>query len=161
MPITRMNHAVLYVRDARRTQEFYTDVLGFTSVIEHPQGAYVFMRAPASDNHHDIAFFTIGPEAGPTQAGRGTVGMYHLAWEVPTLHELEEMRERLAAAGALVGMSDHGTNKSLYSKDPDGLEFEVMWLVPAEHWGAAEHDAVIDPLDIADEIKRFAKVGLK
>ena len=26
MPITRMNHAVLYVRDARRTQRFYPDV---------------------------------------------------------------------------------------------------------------------------------------
>ena len=30
MPITRMNHAVLYVRSARRTQQFYADVLGFT-----------------------------------------------------------------------------------------------------------------------------------
>ncbi len=156
-----MNHAVLYVRDARRTQAFYTDVLGFVPVIEHAAGAYVFMRAPASDNHHDIAFFTIGAEAGATQAGKSTVGMYHIAWEVPTLHELETMRERLAAAGALVGMSDHGTNKSLYAKDPDGLEFEVMWLVPAAHWGNAEHEAIIDPLDIANEIDRFAKVGLQ
>lgn len=161
MPITRMNHAVLYVRDARRTKAFYTDVLGFIPVIEHPAGAYVFMRAPASDNHHDIAFFTIGESAGSTQAGKSTVGMYHLAWEVPTLHELEEMRERLTAVGALVGMSDHGTNKSLYARDPDGLEFEVMWLVPAAHWGVAEHQAIIDPLDIRGEIERFAKVGLQ
>ena len=161
MPITRMNHAVLYVRDAQRTKAFYTDVLGFTPVIEHEAGAYVFMRAPASDNHHDIAFFTVGAEAGATQAGKSTVGMYHIAWEVPTLHELEAMRERLAKAGALVGMSDHGTNKSLYAKDPDGLEFEVMWLVPAAHWGNSEHEAIIDPLDIGKEIERFAKVGLQ
>ena len=59
------------------------------------------------------------------------------------------MRERLAAAGALVGASDHGANKSLYAVDPDGLEFEVMWLVPAEHWGEAEHEAIVAPLDIA------------
>lgn len=161
MPITRMNHAVLYVRDARRTMAFYTDVLGFIPVIEHQAGAYVFMRAPASNNHHDVAFFTIGAEAGATQAGKSTVGMYHIAWEVPTLHDLEAMRERLAKAGALVGMSDHGTNKSLYAKDPDGLEFEVMWLVPAEHWGDSEHEAIIDPLDIGKEIDRFAKVGLQ
>ena len=38
----------------------------------------------------------------------GTVGLYHLAWEVPTLDELDEARDRLAAAGALVGCSDHG-----------------------------------------------------
>jgi catechol-2,3-dioxygenase len=160
MPITRMNHAVLYVRDARATQRFYTDVLGFVPVIEHPQGAFVFMRAPASDNHHDIAFFSIGPSARPSEAGARTVGMYHLAWEVPTLQELDEMRRRLTEAGALVGASDHGCNKSLYARDPDGLEFEVMWLVPPEHWGAAEHEAIVDPLDIPGEIARFRAAGV-
>jgi catechol-2,3-dioxygenase len=156
-----MNHAVLYVRDARRTQTFYTDVLGFSTVIEHPDGAFVFMRAPASDNHHDIAFFSIGDGAAPSEAGRRTVGMYHIAWEVPTLHELDEMRQRLSAMGALVGASDHGANKSLYARDPDGLEFEVMWLVPPEHWGAAENLAIVDPLDLAGEIAHFSKFGLQ
>ena len=161
MPITNMNHAVLYVRDAERTKQFYADVLGFIPVIEHPQGAFVFMRAPASENHHDVAFFSIGPDAGPSEAGRRTVGMYHMAWEVPTLDELQQMRERLAAAGALVGASDHGCNKSLYAVDPDGLEFEVMWLVPVAHWGDAEHQAIIDPLDITAERARFAEHGLR
>lgn len=160
MPISGMNHAVLYVRDAERTRRFYEDVLGFSTVIDHPAGAYVFMRAPASSNHHDIAFFTIGQGAAPSDAGRRTVGMYHIAWEVPTLADLEEMRGRLAAAGALKGASDHGANKSLYAMDPDGLEFEVMWLVPAEHWGEAEHQAIIEPLDIAGERQRFARVGV-
>ena len=160
MPVTRMNHAVLYVRDARRTERFYQEVLGFSTIISHPQGAFVFMRAPASDNHHDIAFFSIGEAAGPSEAGQRTVGMYHLAWEVPTLAELAEMRDRLKSVGALVGASDHGANKSLYARDPDGLEFEVMWLVPPDHWGDAEHQAIIDPLDIDAEIARFASVGL-
>jgi catechol-2,3-dioxygenase len=159
MPITRMNHAVLYVRDARITERFYRDVLGFATVMDHPEGAFVFMRAPASDNHHDVAFFTVGNVA-PSEAGRTSVGMYHIAWEVPTLHELKAMRERLREVGALVGASDHGANKSLYARDPDGLEFEVMWLVPPEHWGAAEHEAIVDPLDLDAEIAHFATVGL-
>lgn len=161
MAITRLNHAVLYVRDARRHEAFYRDVLGFSTIIDHPQGAFVFMRAPASDNHHDIAFFTVGEQMGPSEAGRRTVGMYHLAWEVPTLEELDHVRERLADLGVLVGASDHGANKSLYARDPDGLEFEVMWLVPPEHWGAAEHQAIIDPLDIGAERRRFAEHGLR
>ncbi len=161
MPITRMNHAVMYVRDASRSQRFYADVLDFVTVIEHPDGAFVFMRAPASENHHDIAFFSIGSGAAASQAGQSSVGMYHIAWEVPTLHELDEMRERLARMDALVGASDHGANKSLYARDPDGLEFEVMWLVPPEHWGDAEHQAIIDPLDIHAEIERFSQVGLR
>jgi len=160
MPITGMNHAVLYVRDARRHEQFYRDVLGFSTIIEHPQGGFVFMRAPASENHHDIAFFTIGQGAGGSEAGRRTVGLYHLAWEVPTLADLEAMRDRLQSVGALVGASDHGANKSLYAKDPDGLEFEVMWLVPAEHWGEAENQAIIERLDIGAERRKFAALGL-
>ncbi len=66
------------------------------------------------------------------------------------------MRERLSAAGALVGASDHGANKSLYAHDPDGLEFEVMWLVPADRWGAEEHEAIIRPLDLDAEQRTFA-----
>lgn len=160
MAITRLNHAVLYVRDIARTKRFYTEVLGLETMIEDTSGRYLFMRAPGSGNHHDIAFFAVGDGAGPSAAGRSTVGMYHIAWEVSTLTELEEMRQRLASAGALIGASDHGVNKSLYSLDPDGLEFEVMWLVPEEHWGDMAHRAIIDPLDIAADRQRFAEYGL-
>ena len=156
--ISGMNHAVLYVRDARRHQKFYADVLGFTTVIDGP-GAYVFMRAPLSENHHDIVFFSIGDDAGASQAGRSTVGLYHIAWEVGTLDELAEMRKRLTSAGALVGQSDHGPNKSLYAQDPDGLEFEVMWLVPPQHWGDEEHQAIIRPLDLEADRARFAALS--
>ena len=153
-----MNHAVLYVRDASRHQQFYAEVLGFTTVIDGP-GPFVFMRAPKSENHHDIAFFSIGDDASPSEAGQRTVGMYHLAWEVATLDELEAMRDRLDAASALIGASDHGANKSLYAKDPDGLEFEVMWLVPAEHWGDEADKAIVRPLDLAADQARFAALG--
>ncbi len=152
--ITGMNHAVLYVRDARTQQAFYEDVLGFETMVAHPAGAFAFMRAPGSTNHHDIAFFSIG-DADSSSAGRTQVGLYHLAWEVPTLDDLEAHRVRLAAAGALYGSSDHGVNKSLYAKDPDGIEFEVMWLVPPSEWGDEEHQAIIRPLDIAADRARF------
>lgn len=155
MSIRGMNHAVLYVRDASRHRDFYEDVLGFNTVIDGP-GPFVFMRAPSSENHHDIAFFTIGEQAAPSEAGQRTVGMYHLAWEVATLEELAEMRQRLENAGALIGASDHSVNKSLYAKDPDGLEFEVMWLTPPEHWGNDESEAIIRPLDIEGDIAHFA-----
>lgn len=155
MPVSRLNHAVLYVRDAERTAAFYESTLGFVRVIDDDDNRYQFMRAPGSVNHHDLAFFTVGPDAGPPTAGRGTVGMYHLAWEVPTLGELREIRDRLQSAGALKGASDHGVNKSLYAVDPDGLEFEVMWLVPAERWGEMEHQAIVQPLDLDADDARY------
>ena len=81
--------------------------------------------------------------------------MYHLAWEVATIEDLAAMRERLAEVGALKGASDHGANKSLYAVDPDGLEFEVMFLVPAAEWGDEENEAIIRPLDLTREVERF------
>ncbi len=137
MAISRLNHAVLYVRDAEATAAFYAENLGFEVANAFPGG--VFMRvAPDSPNDHDIAFFSVGPNAGPNAAGRASVGLYHLAWEVPTLRELLELRSRLLEAGALAGESDHGVSKSLYCKDPDGIEFELMWAVPASQLTAAD-----------------------
>jgi catechol-2,3-dioxygenase len=131
MPVTRLNHAVLYVRDVERTRTFYEEVLGFTTLIWMPgQGA--FFQAPGSTNDHDLGVFQIGSGAGPSGAGRTTVGLYHLAWEVDTLNELERIRGLLEAHGALVGASDHVTTKSLYAHDPDGIEFEVCWILPAD-----------------------------
>ena len=154
MRITGMNHAVLYVRDARRHAQWYQRVLGFKPVIVDDANRFAFLRAPLSENHHDIAFFTIGDRAsGPS---KGSVGLYHLAWEVPTLRDLQDARKRLEAEGALIGASDHGVNKSLYCQDPDGLEFEVMWLVPPDRWGDEEHQAIVRPLDIAADRRRFA-----
>ena len=66
-----------------------------------------------------------------------------------TLAELDEVRQRLTARGALVGASDHRVSKSLYAKDPSGIEFEVMWRVPAEDWAAELEDGpAIAPLDL-------------
>ena len=134
MPITRLNHAVLYVRDVERSVAFYRDVLGFRRIPMTPDGfaGAAFLQAPGSTNDHDLGLFEIGAAAGPSGAGRATVGLYHLAWEVDTLDELDRLRTELGAAGALAGSSDHGTTKSLYGHDPDGLEFEICWIIPAD-----------------------------
>ena len=131
MAIHRLNHAVLYVREVARSVAFYRDVLGFEVVMEIP-GQAAFLRADGSSNDHDLGLFAIGEQAAASPAGRGGVGLYHLAWEVDTLADLERLAGRLAEAGALVGASDHSTTKSLYGHDPDGLEFEVAWLIPAD-----------------------------
>jgi hypothetical protein len=115
------------------------------------------LQAPGSTNDHDLGLFEIGSAAGPSGAGRSTVGLYHLAWEVDTLEELERLHDALVAAGALVGSSDHSTTKALYAQDPDGLEFEVSWLVPAELLDEATlaGRTRIRPLDIAKEKARY------
>jgi catechol-2,3-dioxygenase len=145
MPVRRLNHAVLYVNGLAREVEFYTKTLGFEVRMQVP-GRAAFLRAPGSANDHDLGLFDVG--AGQA-SGRPEVGLYHLAWEVGTLAELAETRARLLEEGALVGESDHRVSKSLYAKDPSGIEFEVPWRVPAEDWAAelADGGSMTIPLD--------------
>ncbi len=155
MPVRRLNHAVLYVRDLASTVSFYRDTLGFQIRTEVP-GRAAFLRAPGSANDHDLGLFEVAG-AAPAAGGPGSqIGLYHLAWEVGTLRDLAEVREKLAAAGALVGQSDHRVSKSLYAKDPNGIEFEVMWRVPAEDWERelSEGDPIA-PLDLDAALARW------
>jgi catechol-2,3-dioxygenase len=129
MSIKRLNHAVLYVADAKASAEFYTGVLNFQVATSIGDKAF-FLRADGSTNDHDLGLFSVGPR----HTAPHSVGLYHLAWQVHTLDDLVALRARLLEAGALVGESDHGVSKSLYAKDIDGIEFEIMWAVPREDW---------------------------
>jgi catechol-2,3-dioxygenase len=156
VPVQRLNHAVLYVRDVDRSADFYRTVLGFRVKVEIPARA-VFLQAEGSTNDHDLGLFAIGAGAGASEAGRRTVGLYHLAWEVDTLAELARIRDSLVQAGALVGASDHATTKALYARDPDGLEFEVSWLLPADLITDDVRGRAMEilPLDLDREIERY------
>jgi catechol-2,3-dioxygenase len=152
MAVRRLNHAVLYVRDLAGTVDFYRGALGFEVRTEIP-GRAAFLRAPGSANDHDLGLFEVG-DAAPPQAPY--LGLYHLAWEVGTLAELADIRAALSARGALVGASDHRVSKSLYAKDPSGIEFEVMWRVPAENWEQElKGGEMIAPLDLDGELARW------
>jgi catechol-2,3-dioxygenase len=152
IPVARLNHAVLYVRDLDRSVGFYAKAFGFEEIAREG-GRMAFMRAAGSDNHHDLGLAEVG--AGAPQPPSGAVGLYHLAWEVPTIEALAEAAAALAELDALTGMSDHGATKSLYGADPDGNEFEVMWMVPREQWGEYDRRAVVQPLDLRRELERY------
>ena len=70
MPIQRLNHAVLYVRDVERSVAFYSDALGFRVVMAMPGAA--FLQAEGSSNDHDLGLFEVGAEAGASPAGQPT-----------------------------------------------------------------------------------------
>jgi catechol-2,3-dioxygenase len=150
MTIKRLNHAVLYVSDAKASAAFYTDVLGFRVRAAIKDQAF-FLQADGSDNDHDLAVMQVGHRPSAPHS----VGLYHLAWQVHTLEELAALRARLLEVGSLVGESDHGVSKSLYAKDPDGIEFEVMWAVPRADWPA---ELGTTRLDLEGALARWPQV---
>ena len=162
--VARLNHAVLYVRDAQASAEFYGRLFGF-EVVDNLGGRAVFMRAGGGffwgggGGHHHPPGGLGGGGPPPPPPPRGSTGLYHLAWEVPTIEDLAEAARELQAAGALGGASDHGVSKSLYGADPDGNEFEIMWRVPREAWVDEGKGSGIAPLNLSAEVGRWGGRG--
>ena len=149
----RLNHAVLFVSDLERALEFYSRAFGTEVVAREPRADAAFLRLPRSGNHHDLGLFGLGAGAPPRRPG--TVGLYHLAWQVDTIEELEEARVTLANLDAYTGESSHGATKSVYGVDPDGNEFEIMWMLPRDAWGDYESAAPVETLDLPGEVRRW------
>ena len=143
-PTLGLRHLVLWVTDPEASATFYEQALGLHVKADMCGGQGVFMASSASATDHDLALFRapIAERPDPRQ-----IGMYHTAWEVSTLAELEATIERLHALGAVVGLTDHGVSKSVYAKDPDGMEFEVMWEVPLDQ--VVDDGPRVDQLDLA------------
>jgi catechol 2,3-dioxygenase-like lactoylglutathione lyase family enzyme len=70
MAITRLNHAVLLVRDVDAAAAFYASAFGFVE-IDRPRGMRaVFLRTADGENHHDLGLFEVGPQAARPSRGR-------------------------------------------------------------------------------------------
>jgi len=155
IPVRRLNHAVLYVRDLDRSVDFYGRAFGFEEIAREG-GMMAFMRAAGSSNHHDLGLMAVGPDAPAPP--RGATGLYHLAWQVDSIEDLAAAQTTLVELDALGGQSDHGATKSLYGADPDGNEFEIMWMVPRDQWGQYDRRAVVAPLNMQREVERYKRI---
>ena len=77
----RIAHVVIKVRDLERSKKFYTEVLGMQVMKDTPEINGVFLANHTRD-HHEIALFQIGPDAGSPRPDQ--TGLAHIkAREVP------------------------------------------------------------------------------
>lgn len=153
----RLNHAVLFVADLARSERFYTEVFSMDVVLREPRANVAFLRLPRSVHDHDLGLMGVGRSAPPRR--HGGIGLYHLAWQVDTIDELQHLRKVLAKAGAYTGESSHsGTTKSIYGSDPDGNEFEVMWMLPRDQWSVYATTVPVERLDLTAEVSRWSGI---
>ena len=66
-------------------------------------GQMAFLRATGSQNHPDLGLIALGASA-PSPL-RGSIGLYHLAWEVKTIEDLAVAAEVLKEQGYFRGAS--------------------------------------------------------
>jgi len=129
MPIQRVGHVVLKMRDLEKAKQFYGGVLGMKIAEEAPFG--VFFRF--NDYHHDIAVFKTAPDADLPK--KEQVGLVHVALVADSVETVKAMYERCKEMGVPIESTmDHGMTKSLYITDPEGNTIEIYAEVPEFDW---------------------------
>lgn len=150
----RLHHIAYRCRDAQRTVDFYTNVVGLKYVagilppdgrrptwpLNRPDGSRGVVHAdPAASLHiffelgdgSYLAFFDVD---APEEADDPTPWwVKHIAFEVPGMAYMLEAKKRLEAHGIeVLGPKEHGICQSIYFHDPDGhrLEMAVRTEVP-------------------------------
>jgi glyoxylase I family protein len=131
------SHIGLSTLDLDRTRDFYERVLGFKAVrcdiLKVKEGGQI--RHIFFDTGHDqlLAFMEASGVPGiPAEydaginRGLGVPGVfYHFAFEAGSEAALDEKRQELLAKGVQVTeVVDHDWAKSIYFKDPNGLQLE-------------------------------------
>lgn len=111
----------LQVTDLERAIAFWTTALGLVERASSAPGV-----ALGTDQ---TTLFILHPGATHPVAAPYT-GMYHVAIGVRSQAEFSRMLARLLHLNIQVGPTDHLMAKSLYLKDPDGLEIEITYETP-------------------------------
>ena len=144
MPIQRVGHVVLKMRDLDEAKRFYRDILGM-QVTDEREGFGVFFRF--DDYHHDIAVFKVDEDAEAPH--KNQVGLAHVALIADSFDTVKEMHQRLKAHDVpIVRTVDHGITKSVYFQDPDGNELEIYCEVSEVDWHEVDTIIKADPIDL-------------
>lgn len=144
MPIERVGHVVLKMRDLEAAKSFYNGVLGM-KIADEREDFGIFFRF--NDYHHDIAVFKVQEDAALPE--RNQVGLAHVALVADSLDTVKAMYRRLQENGAEgIRTADHGVTKSVYFKDPEGNELEIYCEVPETPWQSLDTIIRSDPLDL-------------
>jgi len=144
-----IDHVNIFVRNAERSHEWYTEVFGF-----HTQDTMMFpgtnrLRAAflsCDPGHaHDIALFEVGEEAAGPQ--KKQVGLNHVAWRMANLEDLGEMYKRLKDKNVPVSVSDHTVSIGIYFSDMTPVPLLEMYTKGIRfHTGRVHARPAMEPL---------------
>jgi glyoxylase I family protein len=121
-----IHHAALICSDVEATIQFYQDVLGFPLVElvenrDYPGSSHLFFDV---GNRTLLGFFDF-PGLG-LQPGVESIGsVQHIAIAVER-ERWEQLRRRLDDVGIPYQGPDQGIPESMYLKDPDGIQIELL-----------------------------------
>ena len=121
-----VHHMALICSDIEQTIQFYQDVIGFPLVElmenrDYKGSTHLFFDI---GNENLLAFFDF-PGLG-LQPGVESIGsVQHIAISVEPA-QLDKIKARLEARGVTYLGPDRGITTSIYFKDPDGIQIELI-----------------------------------
>jgi len=134
-----IHHAALICSDVEQTIRFYSELLGFPLVElvenrDYPGSSHFFFDL---GNQTLLGFFDF-PGLG-LQPGVESIGsVQHIAISTPR-DRWEEIRKRLDQAGVAYDGPQRGIEESMYFKDPDGVQIEIL-SDPLMYFGGRQLD---------------------
>jgi len=134
-----VHHLAMICSDVDRTISFYQDVLGFPLVEvmenrDYPGSTHLFLDI----GHGNLLAFFDFPGLGLGQAVEAHGAVQHVAIAVKP-DGLAAVCDRLEARGIPYLGPDRGLTDSIYVKDPDGIQIELL-AQPLRRMGGAELD---------------------
>lgn len=125
-----IGHVHMKAGNLQKIEDFYVGVLGFNIMTRLPEAIFI----SAGGYHHHLAFNTWQSKGGAPASAIHT-GLYHIAIRYPSKKTLADALKRLNDADYQIdGLSDHGTQLSLYLRDPEENGLELYWDRPREEW---------------------------
>jgi glyoxylase I family protein len=121
-----VHHLALICSDPETTIRFYQDLVGFPLVElfenrDYPGSSHFFFDI---GNRNLLGFFDF-PGLGLEPVPEGLGGIQHVAISVSP-DDFEAAKVRLAAAGVEFRGPDMGVEESIYFKDPDNIQVELI-----------------------------------
>ena len=118
-------------------------------VVDDPGGAFVFMRAPGSVNHHDLACFTIGDAAAtppPAASRSGCTTSRGRCRRSPTSKRTASASRRPARCTV---RPTTASTRACTPRTPTASSSRSCGSCRPSAWGDEEHQAIVRPLDLA------------
>jgi catechol 2,3-dioxygenase-like lactoylglutathione lyase family enzyme len=122
METSGLNHIIMTIKDAKISQAFYGDLLGFET--ETVADGFFFRVGGVT-----IFFFPSSHPLPDDRFNEFRLGLDHLSFNAPGENALHSLAEQLQAAGVdTKGVETYHTgNKYIAFRDPDNIQLEY-WL---------------------------------
>src|SRR5262245_25146891 len=122
-----LNHIVMTVSNTEQARAFYGDLLGFEITImeEDPDKSFLFTSGGVQ-----FFFFTSRQPTPNDRFSEFLIGLDHLSFAAPTMEALQQLAEKLIAAGVdTKGVEQFAPTGNWYVafRDPDNIQLEY-WL---------------------------------